>query len=219
MKKIRLWAFWTVAALALVFISIFWIRYDSVKKKEGHNQVTNYERGPMMPEGRKVICIVGSGKRHGNTWTVASSILSPDVPVIHLKDYKIAPYDGDHPVQDDYIPLMKELLNYDVWVLATPVYWYSVSANLHIFLERFYDLVTSEKELGRQLKGKHVLVLATFGSQAPQAAFQMRLQSVCEYMKMHYHGCFAFSSKGKLEEEIIQKKELVWEKIKSILKQ
>ncbi|MCP4458779.1 MAG: NAD(P)H-dependent oxidoreductase [Cytophagales bacterium] len=38
--------------------------------------------------------------------------------------------------------------------MATPVYWYSMSGIMKVFLDRIYDVLTIEKELGRKLHGK-----------------------------------------------------------------
>lgn len=58
---------------------------------------------------------------------------------------------------DDYLNLMKQILEkYETLILATPVYWYSMSGIMKVFFDRLTDLLTIEKELGRKLRGKKI---------------------------------------------------------------
>lgn len=58
---------------------------------------------------------------------------------------------------DDYLNLMKQILDkYETLILATPVYWYSMSGIMKVFFDRLTDLLTIEKELGRKLRGKKI---------------------------------------------------------------
>lgn len=55
----------------------------------------------------------------------------------------------------DYLNLMKQILDkYETLILATPVYWYSMSGIMKVFFDRLTDLLTIEKEFGRKLRGK-----------------------------------------------------------------
>ena len=78
----------------------------------------------------KPIIISGSSRKGGNTSSIINELANIlNCEVIHLFDYKISHYDYEHKnVSDDFIPLMQKLINeYDTFILATPVYWYSMS--------------------------------------------------------------------------------------------
>ena len=81
--------------------------------------------------------------------------------LIDLNDFDISYYDYDHKNrQDDFLPLMKKLIErYKTLVFATPVYWYTMSAVMKTFFDRISDLLTIEKDLGRQLRGKNMVLI------------------------------------------------------------
>jgi len=49
---------------------------------------------------------------------------------------------------------MEELVHAPSWILATPLYWYSVSAQAKTFLDRLSDLLVFRKDLGQALRGR-----------------------------------------------------------------
>ncbi|MDA5312487.1 flavodoxin family protein, partial [Vibrio cholerae] len=75
---------------------------------------------------------------------------STDTTLFDLSDYAISFYDYEHMNRnDDFIHLINKLAEFDHLVFASPVYWYSMSAQLKVFFDRLSDLLTIEKELGR----------------------------------------------------------------------
>lgn len=139
----------------------------------------------------KSIIILGSSRSDGNT---KQAILSLDpngeMLVVDLNDLQITPYNYDHENQhDDYIGLMENILNYDVIILATPVYWYSMSSQMKIFIDRLSDCLTIRKDIGRALVQKTIYVLASYGTSLPKG-FEDAFRQTCQYMNMQYAGCF-----------------------------
>jgi len=52
---------------------------------------------------------------------------------VDLNDLNITLFDSQHGNRDDdYLPLMEKSVTFDHIVLATPVYWYTVSAQMKI---------------------------------------------------------------------------------------
>ena len=135
--------------------------------------------------------LLASARSAGHTHAAANYLghLLP-ADLIELRDYRIAPFDYAHAQRhDDFLPLMRRLLaDYDRLVLATPVYWYAMSAQLKIFLDRFTDLLTIEKPLGRQLRGKSLAVLACGNDATVDPAFWMPFVKTSAYLGMHYRG-------------------------------
>lgn len=138
----------------------------------------------------KAIIVFGSSRSDGNT-KKAIDELNQDglMPVADLRKIKISPYDYDHNNQDDdYLGLMERILNYDAIVLATPVYWYTMSAQMKIFIDRLSDCIRIRKDIGRSLAGKSVYILAS--STSLPESFEKPFIATCNYMKMRYGGCF-----------------------------
>jgi multimeric flavodoxin WrbA len=141
----------------------------------------------------KAIIILGSSRSDGNTKKAVES-LNPDnsMSVIDLNEIKISPYDYENKNEDDdYLGLMEKILEYDAIILASPVYWYSMSAIMKIFIDRLSDCLTIRKDIGYKLKGKYVYVLASSPRSLPEC-FIEPFRATCEYMKMNYAGEFLY---------------------------
>jgi multimeric flavodoxin WrbA len=135
------------------------------------------------------IIILGSSRSMGDTHKAVLSIIGDaSVPIVDLKALNITPYDYDHLNQDDdYFPLMSQVATHDLIVLATPVYWYTMSATMKIFIDRLTDLLKIRKDLGRSLRGKRVFVISSFHGAVPKG-FEDTFEQTCKYMGMEYLG-------------------------------
>ena len=144
---------------------------------------------------KRHIIIFGSSRSHGDTRKAVDELMK-DGPfsLVDLNDLKITPFDYEHRNKgDDYMPLMEKIITFDHIILATPVYWYAMSAQMKIFIDRLSDLLTIRKDIGQQLKGKKVSVLASYGNSLP-IGFELAFSQTCAYMKMIYCGCFFYYS-------------------------
>lgn len=110
---------------------------------------------------------------------------------INLSDFSISAYDYSHiNKSDDFLPLMKEIIeNHSTIILVTPVYWYAMSGTLKIFLDRWTDLLTIEKELGRRLRGMSMAVAANSVGENLGDHFWLPFIYTANYLGMEYlHG-------------------------------
>jgi len=96
---------------------------------------------------------MGSARSDGNTRLICSHLQKHlKLSFYDLNDHSIGYYDYKRLTSDDdFIPLIKKLIDYDTWIFVTPVYWYSMSAQLKTFLDRFTDLLNFRKDLGEKL--------------------------------------------------------------------
>ncbi len=138
----------------------------------------------------KIVFILGSSRSFGDTRKIIDSIMpSLNADLIDLNDNQISYYDYEHRNKDDdFIGLIHQILNYNTIVFATPVYWYSMSAILKTFIDRLSDLLTIEKDLGRQLRGKSMLLLYCSSDNEDYPEFYMPFKRTAEYLGMHYKG-------------------------------
>lgn len=135
----------------------------------------------------KAVIIAGSARSDGFTMKVAGSIASKTHwDLIDLNSHRITHYDYTHQNKDDdFLPLMKNLIaTYDTFVLATPVYWYSMSGIMKVFFDRLSDLVTIEKQMGRTLKGKRMGVLSCSNGDNLGDAFWLPFEATANYLDM-----------------------------------
>ena len=106
-----------------------------------------------------------------------------------LGTLKIGFYSYEYENQnDDFFPLLLRLLPHQTWILATPLYWYSMSAQAKVFLDRLSDLLSLHREEGRMLRGKKFAVLCSGTDQSPPPSFSEPFSLTCQYMGLEFLG-------------------------------
>jgi multimeric flavodoxin WrbA len=139
----------------------------------------------------KTLIIIGSARRQGDTALLVRTIQEKTGwDVIDLNDYQISYYDYEHKNrEDDFLPLMRKIIPaYDLFIFASPLYWYTMSAIMKVFFDRISDLLTIEKDLGRKLRGKSMAAIACSGSDDLHPSFWHAFEATAGYLGMHYAG-------------------------------
>ena len=85
-------------------------------------------------------------------------------------------------------------------IIATPVYWYSYSTPAKIFIDRFSDLLQSEKELGRRLRGRNFALVTSGADPFPDKTLVEAFTRFCQYLGILYRGCVHAREAGEFEE-------------------
>ena len=138
-----------------------------------------------------IAVILGTSKSDGNTRKLADSFVEQSgAKLFDLSNFNVSFSDYSHENKnDDFLPIIHELLSFDHLVFASPVYWYSMSAQLKVFFDRLSDLLTIEKELGRRLKGKSISVLSTGYNLELPDCFVQPFELTAKYMQLEFKGC------------------------------
>ena len=137
----------------------------------------------------KKIIIVGSSSNDGDTAKLAKQLIEKsEWDLINLNDYKFSYFDYEHKNRnDDYLNLMKNIVEkYETLIFVTPVYWYSMSGIMKVFFDRFTDLLTIEKELGRKLRGKKMAVMSCSVGENLGENFWLPFSETAKYLGMEY---------------------------------
>lgn len=138
------------------------------------------------------IIIFASSRRNGNTGKFSDFISEQlNIDIIDLADKNISPFDYEHKnINDDFISTMDEVLAHKNIIFSTPVYWYSMSAQMKIFIDRMSDFlsVNEFKDKGRKLRGKAAYVICTSISPVADQSFVNSFKSTFEYLGMSYGG-------------------------------
>lgn len=138
------------------------------------------------------IAIFASARKNGNTGRFIDWIGNElDINIINLSEKSISPFDYDHKnLNDDFIPLMNQLLDYEKIIFSTPIYWYAASAQMKIFIDRTSDLLDLEelKEIGRRLRKKTGYIVCTSISNEADQSFLNSFKNTFEYLGMNYGG-------------------------------
>jgi multimeric flavodoxin WrbA len=138
------------------------------------------------------IALFGSSRRNGNTGHLMDHIAAKlGIEVVDLGQLRISPYDYEHRNRgDDFEPLMRRILDFDHIIVASPVYWYSVSPPVKVFLDRISDYLDIPELLteGRRLRGKvgHIVCTSVFDT-AP-VPFVGALKETFKYLGMRFGG-------------------------------
>jgi multimeric flavodoxin WrbA len=123
----------------------------------------------------KILALLGSTRDNGNSEYLANKILEgTDHTIVKLADKHIDPIvdmrhteEGFSPVKDDYEELVHLMLEHDVLLFATPLYWYGMSGPMKNFFDRWSQYLRDERfNLKEELTKKKAYVVITGGSSA-----------------------------------------------------
>ena len=140
----------------------------------------------------ETIAIFASARRNGNTGKFIDWIASElNIEVIDLSQKNITPYDYEHKnIDDDFLPLVNNLLTFKNIIFVTPVYWYAASAQMKVFIDRTSDFLDLEelKPIGRELRKKTAYVVCTSISNEADRSFLNSFKDTFGYLGMEYGG-------------------------------
>jgi multimeric flavodoxin WrbA len=148
----------------------------------------------------KPLIILGSARKESDTKRFVDMVFEKmDNATIDLLDFPIHQYnyENNYPGDDGFLQVVELMLEYKIIVFATPVYWYSMSGLMKTFFDRFTDLVTVRKPLGRQLKGKSTFLIAVGAEQELPHGFEVPFEATSGYMKMVYSGGIYYCTRPK----------------------
>lgn len=154
----------------------------------------------------KGIIVLGSSRNNGDTYKLCEYLSNKTAfPILKLKEKNIAEfdYDNNYPKDDQYMHIMRDIANnYDQLILASPVYWYTMSGIMKTFFDRFTDCLRYEKETGRKFRGKSMAVLSCSTPDLIEG-FYMPYQESAKYLGMNYlaevHG---YLEDGEINQEV-----------------
>jgi multimeric flavodoxin WrbA len=119
----------------------------------------------------KILALYGSSRRDGNSELLADRVLQKiKYTKRYLTDYHITPIDDKRHlpggfsdgINDDYKQLITELLEHDLVVYVTPLYWYGMSGLMKNFVDRWTEsLRVHELDFKKGMQDiKHYVVIA-----------------------------------------------------------
>ena len=132
---------------------------------------------------KKVLVLLGSPRQKGNSAILAEQITKgaksekAKVETIYLHGKDIAPCKACMScqkkkskacsIQDDMQEIYPKLVESDAWVIASPVYWFTMSAQTKIFMDRCFGLTAYHKD---PFRGKQIAIAMTYGAEDPVAS-------------------------------------------------
>ena len=147
---------------------------------------------------KKFAIVFGSSRSNGHTMTATEEVMQEidQALLIDLAHYTISDFDYDHDNEnDDFLNIIKSIIEYKTIILATPIYWYTTSAPMKRFIDRITDLLTIHKDLGRALRNKKIAIICSYATH-PEGTngFETTLVNTANYLGMQYIGCYFYYS-------------------------
>ena len=151
----------------------------------------------MMSEDKKVrvLGIVGSPRRGGNTETLVDEVLlgaeeaGGMTEKVILTEVEVNPCqacdkcytDGGCVHDDDLEAIIKTMKESEIWVLGTPVYWWGPTAQMKAFIDRWYGI---ERAVFRG-RGVILVVPSSGGSVYAKQTVEI-FESIIPYLEMEH---------------------------------
>ncbi len=131
-------------------------------------------------DSKKVLVLLGSPRKKGNSTTLAHKIIEgaeaagATVEEIYLHGQDIAacracygclkPENKSCVIDDDMQPIYQKMIDTDAWVIASPVYWFTMSAQMKLCIDRCFALYNNNKEA---FAGKRVAIAMSYEDADP----------------------------------------------------
>ncbi|UCD77240.1 MAG: flavodoxin family protein [Desulfobacterales bacterium] len=131
-------------------------------------------------DSKKILVLLGSPRKKGNSTTLAEKIIKgaeaagATVEKIYLHGESIAPCQACYAcrkpdsrgcaIEDDMQPIYQKLIEADAWVVASPVYWFTMSAQTKLFLDRCFALLSYKKSA---FAGKRIAIAMSYADADP----------------------------------------------------
>ncbi len=151
----------------------------------------------------KVLSFLGSPRKHGNTAVLMEHCIKgliaghPDVEIeeFFLHEMNLAPCKGCNyckeanrgcVIKDDMVPLYEKIKRADLYLIGTPVYWWSMSAQLKAFIDRLYAL-----DFEKDMRNKKMALLVTYGGELPNSGPELvekTFRDICHFTGIHFVG-------------------------------
>ena len=157
-------------------------------------------------EPAKILGLIGSSRHDGNTHKLAQHVFKnmPDANLVDISQLNIGPYDYTQTYDDDFPLIANAIDKAQTLVFASPVYWYSMSAQMKLLFDRLTDLTEIYKDIGKRLVGKHGFLIATGETDVPPASFEPPFEETIDYFDMKWGGMLyqTVGASGKSEPSI-----------------
>lgn len=147
----------------------------------------------------KILFMNSSPNRDGNTYRIGEDLLKDkEHDVLQMADYKIYQY-GQVFDDDEMKEVLKEIDKYDILVIGSPVYWYTVGGMLKTFIDRLYMLPEAEALRGKKL---YLFAQGSLPNEDTVKSIEFLSNKLSYLMGMELKGVVTDSSDGR---EILSK--------------
>lgn len=131
---------------------------------------------------KHVVALLGSPRKKGNSTVLAKQIIQgvesagAKVETVYLNGLNIKPCQGCYAckkenstgcaIDDDMQFLYPKLVESDAWIIASPVYWFNMSAQTKLFMDRCFALWNENPGINPMYK-KPIAIAMSYGDSDP----------------------------------------------------
>lgn len=134
---------------------------------------------------KQILFVNGSPNRQGHTAAMAKRLLAGrEYETLNLIDYKIYPL-GQSFADDQFEVVIQKMLEADVLVMGSPVYWHSMTGQFRTLLDRIYDSPWKHRLRGKDL---YFLFQGAAPSSAMLEAGNYTMRIFCHLFGLQYRG-------------------------------
>ncbi len=157
----------------------------------------------------KSVSFLGSPRLNGNTAALLNAVIdgmksTGDIEneYVFLQEKKISPCNGCNGckknesgrcvVSDEMQDIYPIIERSDIIILATPIYWWSVTAQMKLLIDRLYGM-------SFKCGTKKVVLLMTYGGELPNSGpetTEALFREICGYLKMEVAGVIGVCSEN-----------------------
>jgi multimeric flavodoxin WrbA len=132
-----------------------------------------------------ILVLNGSSRRSGNSELLTEKMLDGiQATRIHLADLNITPIidkrhtsEGFSIIQDDYESLLDVLISHRILIFSTPLYWYGMSGQMKIFIDRWSQYLRDKRFPFKQIMSeKEAYVIIAGGDNSKKKAIPLIAQ-------------------------------------------
>ncbi len=175
-------------------------------------------------KGNKGMLWLGSPRKNSNSTVLGRKIAAGfrdtggaiaefDLPRLNIQpctacDYCKTSKDRFCSIEDDMEGILQALTEVDFLIIASPIYWFHISAQMKTAVDRWYALIgRKDRKEFEYLEGKTVALAFTYGDQNPVSSGAVNayrsMQDACAYIGMRLAGTIYCSAEepGAAEEQ------------------
>lgn len=161
----------------------------------------------------KILIVLGSPRKKGNSSTLGAKVAEAaiadgaEVETVYLNGLNIKPCQGCEKcqqesfigcaIEDEMNQLYSKLQNTDSIVVASLIYWFNMSVQTKIFIDRLYAVGVGQKNI---LKGKNFAFILSFADPDPFVSGAVNalrsFQDICRYLGANIEGMVYGSASG-----------------------
>ncbi|WP_042348526.1 flavodoxin family protein [Bacillus massiliigorillae] len=147
-----------------------------------------------------IAVLYGGSRPNGNTEILTKkAIQGLVVEEIYLKDYLIEPIidkrhaeEGFPEINDDYDSIIDRILQHDILIFSTPIYWYSMTGIMKNFIDRWSQTLRDTKypDFKKQMSQKRAYVIAVGGDEPYMKGLPLiqQFQHIFDFIGINFNG-------------------------------